>query len=133
VPTVTETITAYDPACRTLTYQATAGMPAFVTTARNRWQVTPVADRRAQVTVDELDHRRDHAQRGLGNRSNRPVRKRSVTTVSAATTSPDTWERAPAAALTAVLDKLPVDDHPSGQRRTEVRGAQTDQFPVGVD
>src|SRR5262245_20260635 len=35
VPQVTETIVAYDQDARTLTYEATAGMPAFVTLARN--------------------------------------------------------------------------------------------------
>jgi len=50
VPEVTETIVAFDDAGRTLTYQATAGMPAFVTLARNQWQVTAEADRRARVS-----------------------------------------------------------------------------------
>jgi len=35
------------------------------------------------------------------------VRKSSVTTVSAATTSPESCERAPADALTAVFERLP--------------------------
>ncbi len=50
VPEVTETIVAFDDAGRSLTYEATAGMPAFVTLARNRWQVTAVGDR-ARVTI----------------------------------------------------------------------------------
>ena len=49
VPTVTETIVGYDEAARTLTYEATDGMPAFVTRARNQWQVTAIADARARV------------------------------------------------------------------------------------
>jgi ribosome-associated toxin RatA of RatAB toxin-antitoxin module len=49
VPEVTETIMAYDGAARTLTYEATAGMPAFVTTARNRWQVTDLGGGRTRV------------------------------------------------------------------------------------
>lgn len=50
VPEVTETIVAFDDAARTLTYEATAGMPAFVTLARNRWQVTAEAGRRTRVS-----------------------------------------------------------------------------------
>jgi hypothetical protein len=46
---VTETIVAYEEATRTLTYEATDGMPAFVTRARNHWQVTAIADARARV------------------------------------------------------------------------------------
>jgi uncharacterized protein YndB with AHSA1/START domain len=51
VPTVTETIVGYDKANRTLTYEATDGMPAFVMRARNRWQVTALGDTRARVAV----------------------------------------------------------------------------------
>jgi hypothetical protein len=40
---ITETLTAYDDAGRTLAYQAT-GMPAFVTLGRNTWSVVPVDD-----------------------------------------------------------------------------------------
>jgi hypothetical protein len=47
---VTETIVAFDDAARTLTYEATAGMPSFVTLARNRWQVTAEAGRRTRVS-----------------------------------------------------------------------------------
>jgi hypothetical protein len=50
VPEVTETIVAFDDAGRTLTYEATAGMPSFVTLARNRWQVTAESERRSRVT-----------------------------------------------------------------------------------
>ncbi|HEV8277293.1 MAG TPA: SRPBCC family protein [Streptosporangiaceae bacterium] len=50
VPAVTETIVAFDDAARTLTYEATAGMPSFVTLARNRWQVTAEAGRRTRVS-----------------------------------------------------------------------------------
>jgi hypothetical protein len=57
VPQVTETLVAYDDANRTLTYQA-AGMPGFVTTARNTWTVTPLDERRCRVTLDaQLDTR----------------------------------------------------------------------------
>lgn len=52
VPTATEKIVAYDEAARTLTYEAIAGIPAFVTLARNRWQVTPLGEDRAEVTFD---------------------------------------------------------------------------------
>jgi hypothetical protein len=41
VPSVTETLIAYDDANRTLTYEA-SGMPAFVILARNTWTVAPV-------------------------------------------------------------------------------------------
>lgn len=58
VPQVTETIVAYDEEARTLTYQATAGMPTFVTLARNTWQVKPLGDVQAQVTyAGELETR----------------------------------------------------------------------------
>jgi hypothetical protein len=56
VPEVTETIVAFDQPTRTLVYEAwctrtSAGMPAFVTRARNRWQVTAAGDARAQVSL----------------------------------------------------------------------------------
>jgi len=51
LPQVTETIVAFDPAARTLTYQATAGMPAFVTVARNTWTVTELAGNRCRVDI----------------------------------------------------------------------------------
>jgi len=50
VPHVTETIVAYDEAARTLTYEASAGMPTFVTLARNTWRVTPLDDTRTEVS-----------------------------------------------------------------------------------
>lgn len=50
VPQVTETLVAYDEASRTLTYEA-SGMPAFVTTARNTWTVTPLGERRTQISL----------------------------------------------------------------------------------
>jgi hypothetical protein len=50
VPQVTETIVAYDEDARTLTYQATEGMPAFVSLARNTWHVMPLSDVQAQVS-----------------------------------------------------------------------------------
>jgi hypothetical protein len=50
VPEVTETVVAYDEAHRTLTYQATAGLPAFVTTARNYWRVTALDSERTRVS-----------------------------------------------------------------------------------
>jgi len=50
VPQVTETLVAYDDANRTLTYEA-SGMPAFVTTARNTWTVTPLDQQRTRVSV----------------------------------------------------------------------------------
>jgi hypothetical protein len=49
VPEATETIVEYDPAGRTLTYQATGGIPAFVTLARNRWWVTALDPARSRV------------------------------------------------------------------------------------
>jgi Polyketide cyclase / dehydrase and lipid transport len=50
VPEVTETIVGYDEAAMTLTYEATGGLPSFVTLARNRWQVTAIAGDRARVS-----------------------------------------------------------------------------------
>lgn len=47
---VEETILAYDESARTLTY-AGAGLPRFVSAARNRWQVIPLDDHRACVRV----------------------------------------------------------------------------------
>lgn len=50
VPEVTETIVAFDDDARTLTYEATSGLPGFVARARNRWRVTPVTANRAEVS-----------------------------------------------------------------------------------
>ena len=47
-----------------------------------------------------------------GRFSNSPVRNSNVITVSTATTSPDTCERAPAEPLTAVFDRLPLTTIP---------------------
>ena len=49
VPTVIETVVAYDEVARTLTYEATDGMPSFVNLARNRWQVTKITDTQSRV------------------------------------------------------------------------------------
>jgi hypothetical protein len=49
VPEVTETIVEYDGAGRTLTYQATGGVPGFVTLARNRWRVTALGPTRSRA------------------------------------------------------------------------------------
>src|SRR5205814_7644338 len=51
VPEVTETIVAFDDTARTLTYEASAGMPSFVTLARNRWQVFVEGERQSRVTL----------------------------------------------------------------------------------
>ena len=40
---------AYDDTVRTLTYQATAGLPAFIALARNQWQVTALDGARTRV------------------------------------------------------------------------------------
>jgi hypothetical protein len=50
LPEVTETLTAYDDANHTLTYQA-SGMPAFVTLARNTWTVTPIDAHRSRISL----------------------------------------------------------------------------------
>jgi hypothetical protein len=50
VPQITETLTAYDDAERTLTYEA-SGMPAFVRLARNTWTVIAIDDNRCQVEL----------------------------------------------------------------------------------
>ena len=47
-----------------------------------------------------------------GSFSNSPVRKSSVTTVKAATTSPDSCDFAPADPFTAVFDRLPLTTIP---------------------
>jgi hypothetical protein len=47
-----------------------------------------------------------------GSCSNKPVRNNSVTSVSTATTSPLSCDRAPAAPFTAVLDRLPLTTIP---------------------
>lgn len=51
LPQVTETIVGFDARNRTLTYQATAGMPAFVTAARNTWTVTTLTATRCRVDI----------------------------------------------------------------------------------
>ena len=68
-----------------------------------------------------------------GRSSNRPVRNSSVMTVSTATTSPDSCERAPAEPFTAVFDRLPLTTMPLAQPRPEVGRAEADQLAVGVD
>ena len=47
-----------------------------------------------------------------GSSSNSPVRNSRVTTVSAATTSPESCDLAPAEAFTAVLERLPLTTMP---------------------
>jgi hypothetical protein len=51
LPQVTETIVTLDAAARSLTYEATDGMPAFVTTARNTWTVTALNADRCRVDI----------------------------------------------------------------------------------
>jgi len=51
LPRVTETIVGFDAANQTLTYQASKGMPAFVTAARNTWTVTALSARQCQVDI----------------------------------------------------------------------------------
>ena len=50
VPQITETLVAYDPASRTLSYEA-SGLPAFITTARNTWSVIPAGEHACRVTL----------------------------------------------------------------------------------
>jgi hypothetical protein len=50
VPHITESLTAYDEQSRTLSYQA-GGLPAFITTARSTWTVTPAGEATCRVTV----------------------------------------------------------------------------------
>jgi hypothetical protein len=50
VPDITEMLTGYDKQRRTLTYQA-AGLPAFITTARSSWTITPAGEATCRVTV----------------------------------------------------------------------------------
>jgi hypothetical protein len=50
VPHITESLTGYDEQSRTLSYQA-AGVPAFITTARSTWTVTPAGEATCRVTV----------------------------------------------------------------------------------
>ena len=49
-PRVTETLSAYDQAGRTLTYQA-RDLPALVTLARNTWTVVPAGEHRCHVML----------------------------------------------------------------------------------
>jgi Polyketide cyclase / dehydrase and lipid transport len=51
LPRVTETIVGFDAANRTLTYQATAGLPPFVTTARNTWTITALSATQCRVDI----------------------------------------------------------------------------------
>jgi hypothetical protein len=50
VPDITETLTDYDEDRRTLTYQA-GGLPAFITSARSTWTVTPTGETTCRITV----------------------------------------------------------------------------------
>jgi hypothetical protein len=57
VPEVNETLVAYDPARRSLTYEG-SGLPAFVALARNTWTVSSLDDRSCRVSLDaRLDTR----------------------------------------------------------------------------
>src|SRR5262245_25624582 len=51
LPRITETIVGFDSANRTLTYEATEGMPSFVTAARNTWTVTALSATRCRVDI----------------------------------------------------------------------------------
>jgi carbon monoxide dehydrogenase subunit G len=68
LPQVTETIVAFDANNRSLTYQATGGMPAFVAAARTTWTVTALSATRCRVDVAA-----EFATRGLLGRLARPV------------------------------------------------------------
>jgi Polyketide cyclase / dehydrase and lipid transport len=50
MPQITETLIAYDEGSHTLTYQA-RGLPAFITTARSTWTITPAGEGSCRVTV----------------------------------------------------------------------------------
>jgi hypothetical protein len=50
LPQITETLVAYDPASRTLTYEA-SGLPAFIITARNTWSVIPAEAHACRVIL----------------------------------------------------------------------------------
>ena len=91
--------------------------------------------RRRRAHVDELDDGGDDdgGERRLGRSSNGPVRNSSATTVSTAASSPETCVRAPADALTAVLERLPLTTIPLRQAGGEVGAAERDQLAVGVD
>jgi len=65
IPRIEDTIVAYDDAARTLTYEA-AGMPTFVGTAQNSWQVTAVDERRALARFDGVMETRGIVGRLLG-------------------------------------------------------------------
>jgi hypothetical protein len=53
---LTETLTHYDPATRSLTYRATRGMPRFVTLATNTWRVQPKPDGGSTFTMHATVH-----------------------------------------------------------------------------
>ena len=56
-----------------------------------------------------------------------------MTTVSTATTSPETCDVAPAEPFTAVFDRLPLTTIPLDEPGAEVGGAEAEQLAVGVD
>jgi hypothetical protein len=70
------------------------------------------ADERATSTSSTSAAITTAASVASGSCSKSPVRKRSVTTVSAATTSPESCDLAPAAPFTAVFERLPFTTIP---------------------
>lgn len=48
---ITERLTAYDDAARSLTYAAEAGLPRYVLTARSTWWVQPLGPKRSRAWV----------------------------------------------------------------------------------
>lgn len=68
-----------------------------------------------------------------GRSSNSPVSAIRVMIVSAATTSPESWLRAPADALTAVLDMLPLTTIPLESAAPRFAAVEPEQLTVDVD
>ena len=68
-----------------------------------------------------------------GRSSKSPVRKSRATTVRPAASIPETCVRAPADALTAVLERLPLTTMPLDRPEARFGAAEGDQLAVGVD
>ena len=88
-----------------------------------------------RLEVDQFDEGGDHhrGQSRSGRSAKRPVRKRRVTMVRAATTSPDTWLLAPPEAFTAVFERLPLTTIPLVMPAPMLAAPRRDQLTVVVD
>ena len=73
------------------------------------------------------------ASTAMGRAWNNPVAKTSNNAIRTAANMPESGERAPASALTAVREKPPVTGKGTGERTCDIGGTQSAQLCVGID